>query len=110
MLDRFAECDIDGFYAKVQKSQENPTEGYCVDKYVSNVCLITPLFVSSRLGTPLQDFHGSEYKGEFSSMDCECAMVRHLITGDWGEKPVCTRDSMRVTGKGILYNPFSCAA
>jgi len=74
--ERFAECDIDGFYAKVQKSQENPTEGYCVDK----------------LGTPLQDFHGSEYKGEFSSMDCECAMVRHLITGDWGEKPVCTRD------------------
>ena len=33
----------------------------------------------------------SGYSGEFSEMDCECALVSSLMTG-WGEKPACTED------------------
>jgi len=66
----FEDCDIDGFYSKVQRVQDNPTEGFCADKN----------------GDPLEDFQGS-----YDEMDCECAMVRSL-SSQWGEKPSCTVD------------------
>jgi len=79
----FAECGVDGFYAKVQRKKENTTEGYCADKY----------------GNPLSDYHGVEYHGVYKDMDCECAMVRHG-TSQWGEKPSCTSDGS--------YRNFQC--
>merc|ERR1711915_114066 len=68
--EKLPDCDIDGFYSKVQKSENPANDGLCVDRF----------------GKPLEG-----YVGEFATMDCECAVISNL-TSQWGEKPSCTVD------------------
>ena len=66
---RFRSCSIDGFFSKLQRSSDDETKGYCVNK------------MGEALG----------YNGTYANMDCECATVESRING-WGQKPACTSD------------------
>jgi len=74
------DCDIDGFFSKVQRFPTNQTFGFCSDKF----------------GNPLESFSGI-----YDYMDCECAVVRNM-TSQWGEKPICTVDGS--------YKNYQCEA